>query len=292
VTATRVTAGAPMGHWGTRAARLYNEAYARRYFEYDDQAFRNPVGASFAAWLGDLCQTFDRPITVLDLGCGTGRFFPALTHVREIVGVDASAAMLARARERAASACPRASVTLIEGDVETIRLDSGRFDLAYAIGVLAEHVPLTTRLAARVGDWLAPHGVFAFTTVHPESPSIGLTWRRRLGRAVVPWTAGPVREWLRRRWLGRGLYADEEYVGQVMGRAGFRLESLSRFESEEHLHCLVVARSRQDRSKAGDAGNLELKSLRKLPRRTRRTRRFSPEGIASFCPSRPPFIRG
>jgi SAM-dependent methyltransferase len=253
VTAARVTAGAPMGHWGTRAARLYNEEYARRYFEYDDQAFRNPVGASFAAWLGDLCRTFDRPIAILDLGCGTGRFFPALTHVREIVGVDASAAMLARARDRAASACPPASVTLIEGDLETIRLDGGRFDLAYSIGVLAEHVPLTPRLAARVGEWLAPHGVFAFTAVHPESPSIGLTWRRRIGRAVLPWTAGRVRDGLRARWLGRGLYADERYVGEVMGQTGFRLESLSRFESEEHLHGLVVARSRQGRSETADA---------------------------------------
>jgi SAM-dependent methyltransferase len=242
MTAARVTIGAPMGRWGARAARLYDEEYARRYFEYDDRAFRNPVGVSFATWLGDLCQMFDRPVTVLDLGCGTGRFFPALTEVQEIVGVDASAPMLARARERAASACPRIPVTLIEGDLETIRLEHGRFDLAYSIGVLAEHVPMTPRLAARVCDWLAPHGVFAFTTVHPESPSIGLTRRRRLGRAVLPWTAGPAREWLRMRWLGRGLYADEEYVGRVMGRTGFRLESLTRFVSEEHLHCLVVAR--------------------------------------------------
>jgi SAM-dependent methyltransferase len=248
VTVARVTTtGAAMGHWGMRAARLYDEAYARRYFEYDDQACRNPVGASFTAWLGDLCQAFDRPIAALDLGCGTGRFFPALTHVREIVGVDASAAMLARARERAARACPQASVTLIQGDLETIRLDGGRFDLACSIGVLAEHVPLTPRLVARVGEWLAPDGVFAFTTVHPESPSIGLTWRRRLGRAVLPWTAGPAREWLRTRWLGRGLYADEEYVGQVLRLSGFRLESVTRFVSEEHLHCLVVARSARDR---------------------------------------------
>jgi len=243
VTATRLTANVPMGHWGARAARLYDDEYARRYFAYDDQAVRNPVGVSLAAWLGELCRRFDHTIAVLDVGCGTGRFFPALTNVREIVGVDASPAMLARAGERVAATCLPAAVSLIEGDVETIRLEAGHFDLAYSIGVLAEHVPLTQRLAARVAGWLAPDGRFAFTAVHPESPSIGLTRRRRIGRAVLPWTAGPAREWLRARWLGRGLYADEEYVRRVVGHAGFRLESLERFVSEEHLHCLVVARA-------------------------------------------------
>src|SRR5439155_5325070 len=35
---TRMTDNAEMGHWGARAARLYDDEYARRYFEYDDQA--------------------------------------------------------------------------------------------------------------------------------------------------------------------------------------------------------------------------------------------------------------
>ena len=38
------------------------------------------------------------PIDALDLGCGTGRYFCALRGVRTLVGLDASAAMLERAR--------------------------------------------------------------------------------------------------------------------------------------------------------------------------------------------------
>jgi SAM-dependent methyltransferase len=235
-----------MGYWGSRAARLYDEEYARRYCDYDERAIRNPVGVSFSTWLASLCGRFDRPIAILDLGCGTGRFFPALTNVREVVGLDASPAMLARACARAAASGLTGAITLIQGDVDTVRLQTGRFDLAYAIGVLAEHVPLTPQLAARVREWLAPGGIVAFTTVHPDSPSIGLTARRRLGRAVLPWTAGRIRTLMRRRWLGYGLYADEEYVRDVLTGAGFHIESLERFVSEEHLHCRVVARSADD----------------------------------------------
>ena len=95
------------------------------------------------------------------------------------------------------------------GDLETCRFEPGRFDLVYAIGVLAEHAPLTDALAQRVFGWLSPGGAFAFTAVHPDSFSIVGSWKRRLGRRAMAFAPGVVREWLRMRWLGGGLYADE-----------------------------------------------------------------------------------
>src|SRR5215813_5671433 len=52
-----------------------------------------------------LCKTltqislaFDNPITVLDLGCGTGRYFHCLRNVETLTAVDLSLEMLKQAR--------------------------------------------------------------------------------------------------------------------------------------------------------------------------------------------------
>jgi SAM-dependent methyltransferase len=188
-----------------------------------------------------LCAGFERPISVLDLGCGTGRYFPALSQVRELVGIDASESMLERARTAASSHAAATTLTLIRGDLETCRFEPGRFDLVYAVGVLAEHAPLTADLVNRVFTWLAPGGAFAFTAVHPESFSVPQSWKRRVGRRAMALASGPVRERLRSRWLAGGLYADESSVTDVLRGAGLRVEALDLLV-DVHLHCLAVGR--------------------------------------------------
>jgi SAM-dependent methyltransferase len=93
--------------WAAKASTLYNPTYARKYRAHDDEFESSEPCRRFADWLRQLCRTFTTPIDVLDLGCGTGRYFWALEGVRELVGIDASPAMLAEARihtTRAASA--------------------------------------------------------------------------------------------------------------------------------------------------------------------------------------------
>jgi SAM-dependent methyltransferase len=85
-------------HWATRASSLYDEAYARKYRAHDDELIGSRAYEQFVAWLANVRQRFDRSIDVLDLGCGTGRYFWALGGVRSLTGLDASAAMLAEAR--------------------------------------------------------------------------------------------------------------------------------------------------------------------------------------------------
>lgn len=229
-----------MGEWGLRAARLYSEDYATQYSACDREMPANSAFVHMATWLAELCAGFDRPIAVLDLGCGTGRYFSALNCVRELVGVDASESMLARARA-ALSPAANTTLTLIRGDLETCRFEPGRFDLVYAVGVLAEHAPLTADLVSRVFAWLAPGGAFAFTAVHPESFSVPQSWKRRVGRRAMALASGAVRERLRSRWLAGGLYADESSVTDVLRSAGFRVEALDLLV-DVHLHCLAVGR--------------------------------------------------
>ena len=228
--------------WAAKAAALYDAGYADRYRSHDDSLADSSPYLGFVAWLQRVCARFTSPADALELGCGTGRYFNALQNVRSLVGLDASPAMLALAahpfREDAVIVD---HVTLVEGDALAHEFPTDSFDLIYSIGVLAEHVPLQAELVGRVHTWLRRGGRFAFSTVHPSSPSVTQTAARRLGSALIPWAPGPLHAYLRERYLAGGLYADETYVRELLAN-GFEIESMERFVSEAHLHCLCVAR--------------------------------------------------
>lgn len=228
--------------WAAKAAALYDAGYAGRYRSHDDSLADSGPYLGFVAWLQRVCTRFTDPADALELGCGTGRYFCALQNVRTLVGLDASPAMLALAAHPFREAAITAErVTLIEGDALAHDFPAGSFDLVYSIGVLAEHVPLQAELVGRVHSWLRRGGRFAFSTVHPASPSVPQTAARRLGSALMPWAPGPLHAYLRDRYLAGGLYADETYLRGLLAD-GFEIESIERFVSEAHLHCLCVAR--------------------------------------------------
>jgi len=235
----------PLGNvteWGRKAADRYAADYARRYREHDDRLGNVDAYLAFCAWLQDICGRFDAPIDALDLGCGTGRYFSALRNINRLVGLDASAPMLAEAAHPvAASRISARAVQLLEGDVLTYDFQAGSFDLIYSIGVLAEHTPFDARVVANASRWLRPGGRFAFTTVHPDSASIPRTPSRAIGAALAPFTPGAARRWLREKLTAGGQYADETLIAERLG-AAFTIESIARQESEAHLHCLCVAR--------------------------------------------------
>ena len=142
-----------------------------------------------------------RPISVLDLGCGNGRFatFLAAQHAQPVhyVGVDGSRALLAIASERAQ---PLASARLLRADLIdaegnadvggalaplTSAGSSIRFDAIVLFGLL-HHIPgFQTRVAliASSVEWLAPGGVLALTLWRFGAPDM---WPRFESRAI-PW---------------------------------------------------------------------------------------------------------
>lgn len=228
--------------WADRAASLYDQAYARRYRNRDDELRDAGTNQALIDWLGSVCDRFNQPIDALDLGCGTGRYFWGLRNVKTLTGLDASAPMLEEARRpihgERLSALP---VSLVRGDVMTHAFPAGSFDLVYSIGVLAEHVPLTSGIVDRVHSWLRPHGRFVFTTVHPASPSVPRTLQRRVASAAVDVLPGNITVALHHRLMGGGMYADERWIARVLtGR--FVIETIERFSSDVHLHGRVVAR--------------------------------------------------
>jgi SAM-dependent methyltransferase len=229
--------------WAAKAASLYDDAYAERYRSHDDDLADSVAYRLFVSWLEGICARLTPPFAALDLGCGTGRYFWALRGAGSLVGLDASDAMLAKARHPLhEDRVTVGAVTLVRGDLLAHDFAAGQFDLVYSIGVLAEHVPLQPALIARVRRWLRPGGRFAFSTVHPLSESIPRTWPRRAGALVARLLPAPLARGIRERLLAGGLYADEERVRELLAD-GFAIESLERVESEAHLHCLCVART-------------------------------------------------
>ena len=215
----------PASGWGRKAEALYQPSYAREYRRHDEELDKVAAYEMFCSWLRDVSLSFGRTIDVLDLGCGTGRYFCAVSNASTLVGLDASAAMIEEARH----------------PVNAERITAGTIDLVYSIGVLAEHTPLDAQVVGNVGRWTKPGGRFAFTTVHPDSPSVTNTWTRSMAKRVLPLTRGDLRRRLHDRLTIGGLYADETRIREVLAQA-FTIESLTRVRSEAHLHGLCVAR--------------------------------------------------
>ncbi len=117
---------------------------------------------------------------VLELGCGTGRISVPLARAGvSLVGVDRSAAMLARARRRSLRRRPgsrsTAPLALVRGDIRTLPFSSGRFSMVLApYGVLQSllrdrDLSATLESVSRV---LEPGGIFGLDLV-PDVPN----WR-------------------------------------------------------------------------------------------------------------------
>jgi SAM-dependent methyltransferase len=231
-----------IGPWARKAEALYDDAYARTYRGRDEALLEEATYKNFIAWLQQVCGRFHHRIDVLDLGCGTGRYFWGVNNARSLVGFDASAAMLAEARHPVlADRITARELRLVQGDLATQTFPDGSFDLVYSIGVLAEHVPLDASIVNRIWDWLKPDGRFAFTTVDPQSPDVPKTFGRSLASAVLPMVPGPPGRALHHRLMSGGMYGDARWIRDVLA-GKFAVETLEQFRSDVHLHGRCVAR--------------------------------------------------
>ncbi len=119
-----------------------------------------------------LARMADGP--VLELACGTGRLtLPLARTGRQVVGLDASSAMLDLGREKAAA--DGVDVTFVKGDMRSF--DIGQlFSLIVVSCNSLAHLTTNEDVRAcltRVERHLAPGGVLAFDVVNPDVRSLG-----------------------------------------------------------------------------------------------------------------------
>jgi SAM-dependent methyltransferase len=133
----------------------------------DDPAFDVPFWSSVV----HACA----PRRILELACGTGRLtlpLARLSVAEEVVGVDASAPFLARARERLAGepSDVQRRVRFVEGDMREVAVE-GPFDLVLVpFNSLAYLATREDRLRALAGirGLLRPGGRFGFDLLQPR----------------------------------------------------------------------------------------------------------------------------
>lgn len=149
---------------------LAGQALAGRAL-YDDPAFFGRYQDLRAAG-GGLNEDLEQPAlaallpdvrgaSVLELGCGDGALARRLADAgaREVVAVDASARMLARAR-------PHPLVRYLLEDVELLARPAGSADLVVSSLVL-HYVGDYAGLIRRIAGWLRPGGRLVFSVEHP-----------------------------------------------------------------------------------------------------------------------------
>jgi SAM-dependent methyltransferase len=134
----------------------WDEAFARRYDEWSA-----PMTADVAFYLA-LAREADGPLVELAVGNGRVAIPVAQATGRRVIGIDASPAMLAQARERAAAAGVDLDLRL--GDMRDLALEEPAALIFCPFRALL-HLPTWAdrrRMFERVAAALAPGGRFAW----------------------------------------------------------------------------------------------------------------------------------
>jgi predicted TPR repeat methyltransferase len=206
----QVLEGAPLARAPTDYVEAHFDAFADRF----DQQLEGLLDYKAPQRLADLLALRrDRFETILDLGCGTGLAASALARFGgQLTGVDLSARMLTKARERGAYD------SLVQADaVPYLRGQAGRFDLIFAADVLIYFGDLS-ELFVVCAAALRRDGYLAVSTeIAPEGWSVLSSGRFAHARAYVVDQAGS--------WF--------EVVDQT--RIGLRREGLAEIAGELHL---------------------------------------------------------
>lgn len=166
---------------GEGVQSAYAGEVATRYRENDELEITTPNHLHLGSLLAGITAAFGRPISVLEIGCGTGRYFHCLRNVERLVGVDVSPDMLELARHpvREEQVTAR-NIELRHENIYTTEFAPRSFDFIYSLGVLGGACPFTPELANKLHDMLTPDGVLFFNVIDREAAPLGVRTKARV----------------------------------------------------------------------------------------------------------------
>jgi SAM-dependent methyltransferase len=205
---------------GNAVRLLYDDAYAPLYRESDEVEVVTDNHRQICDTLAGITRSFAREISVLDLGCGTGRYFHCIERVNRLVGVDISLPVLLQARRPVKSKQIKVKkIDLVCANIFELELAPASFDFIYSIGVLGEFSPFDAEVCGKMYDLLKPGGKALFTVVDVTSKYQFMSWKRRMAETFSPFLPAPIRRPLRERL--RSYYMTRSQLERVMHRSGF-----------------------------------------------------------------------
>jgi len=163
---------------------------------------------------------FPEAARVVDIGCGTGVVTEVLAQwpsVQEVVGVDPSPILIAKARAQRGSI---ANVAFQEGDGRSLPLGGAEFDVVIMHTVLS-HVPQPERALAEAFRVLRPGGWLAVFDGDYETITASISSHDPLGACIESFKESFINDiWLMRK------------LPTLVRGAGFRL---ARFDSHGYI---------------------------------------------------------
>lgn len=149
-----------------KTAHDFNEQDSEKYRSTDERVIHQGPFLHYRNIIQDISSSFNRKITVLDLGCGTGRYFHCLKNVEKLVGIDTSSHMLKKAQNPINNDIIEIEKTeLLCGDIFDIQFPVHSFDFIFSIGVFGEFSPINSDLCNKLYTLLKPYGILFITTV-------------------------------------------------------------------------------------------------------------------------------
>jgi ArsR family transcriptional regulator len=116
---------------------------------------------------------------VADLGCGTGNLSAELApHVKQVIGIDGSAAMLKAARKRTSDF---KNVDLRKGDLTAVPIDSGSCDAVLMVLALT-YMPSPAQVVGEMSRLLKPGGRAVIVDLLPHDRE---EFRRQTGQMCL-----------------------------------------------------------------------------------------------------------
>lgn len=158
------------GHIPALSPRLAYDLWAPTYGQDQSNIFLQAEHQGMTGLMSDMDWS---GTTVLDAGCGTGRYFRYCLQrgVKEIIGLDYSPGMLKRAKQTSA----KDNISLVEGSVEAVPLRTGSLDVVLVPLVLG-HVKSLANAAQELTRVARSGGTLLVSDWHPENERRG--WRR------------------------------------------------------------------------------------------------------------------
>ncbi len=219
---------------------LYTKKYSEIYRANDIAETEESFHKDITKRLRDITTGFSYPIDILDIGCGTGRYFYALQNTQTLTGIDVSGDMLLEAKNPIQKdVITVKKIQLVCGDIFQHSFPDSSFDFIYSIGVLGEHSPFDSVVCQKIYKMMRSKGKALITIVDAQS-----MWKRKLAEILYPILPKNIKEKLHFR--RKSFYMYRNQLEEILQQSEFESYDIIRTISKSpkwkgaHFECLLI----------------------------------------------------